>query len=402
MASIHQVILDGRLSQLNLLINKLGCNVNEKDPYGRTPLHLAVLSDQERYGYRVARLLLQGSADINATDSQQQTPLVYACLLNRTKLVALFLRTKSIDWRLVDHESYLVVHHAASSSQTSILAAIVNEMKLIGLSMDSKTEMGYTPLILAIKSSRFNNAMYLLDHTDASPFAIDDEHHLTCEQWLQHVEPKLNEWAFYYQRRSLPIRRKPSDKNIPNYKCFYGVESPYKSNMLVCNHLHVKSFEESTYAPAILSPRNENHKSFSTNSMSEEQNSPKLSYQLWMQLVQRLRKRTLASNPSPEETHSTAGRYSHSISQSQHTTPSVGIRREKTWAGHESISPWYNSSLNSNKQVVSLINHYSNILSAENNERFTQGLNDRPKSILRPVGTPNKFRFTKEVTFATN
>jgi ankyrin repeat protein len=112
MASIHQVILDGRLSQLNLLINKLGCNVNEKDPYGRTPLHLAVLSNQERYGYRVARLLLHGSADINAADSQQQTPLVYACLLNRTKLVALFLRTKSIDWRLADHESYLVVHHA--------------------------------------------------------------------------------------------------------------------------------------------------------------------------------------------------------------------------------------------------------------------------------------------------
>ena len=137
MASIHQVILDGRLSQLNLLINKLGCNVNEKDLYGRTPLHLAVLSDQERYGYRVARLLLQGSADINATDSQQQTPLVYACLLNRVKLVALFLRTKSIDWRLADHESYLVVHHAASASQTSILSAIVHEMKLIGLSMDS-------------------------------------------------------------------------------------------------------------------------------------------------------------------------------------------------------------------------------------------------------------------------
>ncbi|CAF2984747.1 unnamed protein product [Rotaria socialis] len=400
MASIHQVILDGRLSQLNLLINKLGCNVNEKDPYGRTPLHLAVLSDQERYGYRVARLLLQGSADINATDSQQQTPLVYACLLNRAKLVALFLRTKSIDWRLVDHESYLIVHHAASSSQAPILSAIINEMKSIGLSMDCKTEMGYTPLILAIKSSRFDNAMFLIDHTDASPFAIDDEYHLTCEQWLQHVEPKLNEWAYYYQRRSLPIRRKPSDKCAPNYKCFYGVESPYKSSMLVCNHLHVKSFEESTYTPAILSPRNENRKMFSTNFTSEQPNNPKLSYQIWMQLVQRLRDRTLTSNASPEERASAGGRYSHSVSQ--HTSPSIGIRREKTWAGQESISPWYNATLNSNRQVVSLINHYSNMLSAENNDRFMQGLNDRPKSILRPIGSPAKFRLTKEVTFATN
>lgn len=159
MASIHQVILDGRLSQLNLLINKLGCNVNERDPYGRTPLHLAVLSDQERYGYRVARLLLHASADVNATDAQQQTPLIYACLLNRPKLVTLFLRTKSIDWRLVDHDGFAIIHHAAASSSTEILKSVVHEMKLIGLSADCKTEMGYTPLILAIKSSRFDNAL---------------------------------------------------------------------------------------------------------------------------------------------------------------------------------------------------------------------------------------------------
>lgn len=212
MASIHQVILDGRLSQLNLLINKLGCNVNERDPYGRTPLHLAVLSDQERYGYRVARLLLHASADVNATDAQQQTPLVYACLLNRPKLVTLFLRTKSIDWRLVDHDGFAVIHHAAASSSTEILKSITHEMKLIGLSADCKTEMGYTPLILAIKSSHFDNALFLLDQTDASPFAIDDEYHLTCEQWARHVEPKLNDWAYYYSRQSQNMKRRSIDK----------------------------------------------------------------------------------------------------------------------------------------------------------------------------------------------
>ena len=213
MTSIHQVILDGRLSQLNLLINRIGCNVNEKDLYGRTPLHLAVLSDQENYGYRVAHLLLQGNADINATDSQQQTPLVYACILNRLNLVRLFLRTKSIDWYLIDSQSYFVLHHAASSSQTLILAGIVREMKSIGLSMDCKTELGYTPLILSIKSFRFDNTIYLLDHTDASPFFIDNEYHFTCQQWAQHVGPKLNERTYYnYRRNSLLKKSKTVDK----------------------------------------------------------------------------------------------------------------------------------------------------------------------------------------------
>jgi len=209
MASIHQVILDGRLSQLNLIINKISCNINEKDSYGRTPLHLAVLSNQENYGYRVARLLiLQGNADINAVDFQKHTPFIYACLLNRSKLIPLFLQTKSINWYHSDYEGYFILHHVASSSQTSILAEIIHEMKSIGLSIDCKTELGYTPLILAIKSFRFDNAIYLLDHTNASPLSIDNEYHLTCQQWAQNMGPKLNEWTYYnHNKRNSKLKK---------------------------------------------------------------------------------------------------------------------------------------------------------------------------------------------------
>lgn len=170
--------------------------------------------------------------------------------------------------------------------------------------------------------------------------------------------------------------------------------------MLVCSHLHTKSFEECTYTPAILSPRNEMRKSSSNNHSINEPNNVKPPYQIWMQLMQRIRDRTLTPSSSSERTISPPTRYSHSVSRN--TSPVLGVRRERTWAGRESISPWYNDRLNSNKQVVTLINHYTNLLSAESNESFNQGLNDRPKSILRPIGSPNKFRFTKEVTFATN
>jgi len=169
--------------------------------------------------------------------------------------------------------------------------------------------------------------------------------------------------------------------------------------MLVCSHLHVKSFEESTYTPAIFSPRNDNQKFLSQSLISEPTNS-KLPYQIWMEFVQRLHDRTLTINHSPEGTRSTVDRHSSSISR--HTTPALRIRREKSWAGHESVSPWNNANLNSNKQVVRLINHYTHFLSANNNERITEGSHNRPKSILRPMGSPSKHGLSKEVTFAAN
>ncbi|CAF4607938.1 unnamed protein product, partial [Rotaria sp. Silwood2] len=358
--------------------------------YGRTPLHLAVLSDQENYGYRVARLLLQGKADINVTDIQQRTPLVYACLLNRSKLVILFLQTKSIDWNIIDHEGYSILHHAASSSYTSILADIIHEMKSIGLSIDCKTELNYTPLILAIKFFRFDNAIYLLDHTDVSPFVIDDEYHFTCQQWAQHVGPKLNERTYCYPRQHSTLKRNKSlDKNIPNYKFFHGVESPYQCKMLLCNHHHMKSLEESTFTPSILSPRTIDRKSLTSSShFHTEKVNLKPSYQMWMQLVQRLHDRTSSFKPVMDGD-------SHSMSEKR-------LRREKSWAGHDTISPWHNDKLNSNKQVLTLINHYSKMLTTDNNERLTSTFNSRPKSILRPKGITNQYRFTKEVTFATN
>jgi len=68
----------------------------------------------------------------------------------------------------------------------------------------------------------------------------------------------------------------------------------------------------------------------------------------------------------------------------------------------EKISPWNNEKLNSNKQVITLINHYSSMLATDNTETGTLKYNDRPKSILRSRETINKHRFTKEVTFALN
>lgn len=113
--------------------------------------------------------------------------------------------------------------------------------------------------------------------------------------------------------------------------------------MLLCNHHHSKPLEESTYTPAILSPRQKSSSS-SVLLLLNDKSNVKPSYQQWMELVQRL--------------------HNH--------TSSTKILREK-------LSPWHNEKLNSNKQVITLINHYSSILSSDNHEQLNSRLINRPK-----------------------
>jgi hypothetical protein len=173
--------------------------------------------------------------------------------------------------------------------------------------------------------------------------------------------------------------------SIPNYKCFYGVESPYQCKMLLCNHHHTKPFDESTFIPTILSPRMKEFKS-SFNFTSKEKNPSNASYQRWMQLVQRLHDRTAPLKLVTDEGASASlDRQPQTLSQP--TSPLKGLRRQKSWSGRDTTSPWNAEKLNSKKQVITLINHYSNMLSVDNNDKFTQRFNDRPKSILRPLGS---------------
>jgi len=51
--------------QVQLLVDKLGESVNATDIYGRTPLMLATLINDQRMGDAIARFLLSRGADVS-------------------------------------------------------------------------------------------------------------------------------------------------------------------------------------------------------------------------------------------------------------------------------------------------------------------------------------------------
>ncbi|RQM21065.1 hypothetical protein B5M09_010135 [Aphanomyces astaci] len=95
--------------------------------FHRTPLHWAAI----RGHVNAARMLLKAGAKVNAVDSWHQSPLTWACYLNRTELVYLWSR-QLVDFRqaITSTEPALVVNHDVYNTQlTALLDGLRNEVE---------------------------------------------------------------------------------------------------------------------------------------------------------------------------------------------------------------------------------------------------------------------------------
>ena len=83
---IHQATQDGLIEKVERMV-KQGADVNMRDDYGRTPLHIA---SAENHNIDM-RVLIDLGADINAQDNQGRTPLMYAAADGKRNAVALLV-----------------------------------------------------------------------------------------------------------------------------------------------------------------------------------------------------------------------------------------------------------------------------------------------------------------------
>ncbi len=87
---MHQLTLDGRIEKVQRMIEN-GADVNSRDEYGRTPLHLA---SYENHNIDM-RILINLGADINAQDKQGRTPLMYAAADGKDDAVILLVSRRA-------------------------------------------------------------------------------------------------------------------------------------------------------------------------------------------------------------------------------------------------------------------------------------------------------------------
>jgi len=121
-----------------LVIN--GISINEKDNYGNSPLHSAILSGDNEY----VRILLISGANLNSRNTLELTPLHLAAFLNNENVVnQLLLKGAEID--IKGNSGYTPLHIAAEMNYI----ALAKDLFYMGANRRVKTDQKLTPKAIA-------------------------------------------------------------------------------------------------------------------------------------------------------------------------------------------------------------------------------------------------------------
>ncbi|CAH8627266.1 unnamed protein product [Heterobilharzia americana] len=145
-ASIKQ----NRLDLVNKIIQDRKCDVNVRDNFDRTPLHLASSSGN----LAMVKVLILGRAIVDPIDKFGITPLFWA-VYNNHKHVAVYLIESGAKHNRVTKQGFTIIHFIAESNAVSILRYLYRKFQI--LNYDVADNNGVTPFL--ISASKGNDLM---------------------------------------------------------------------------------------------------------------------------------------------------------------------------------------------------------------------------------------------------
>ncbi len=246
--ALHQAVLDGRLHQVRLLVSKHAVNVDSKDVFGRTPLMLACLLDNEEQASKMVRIFLKAHAYPNVRDNMARTALSYACMKGREEIVDRLLREDIVDVNTPDNDGNTPLCHASLSGHPSIVSILTNMLIGFGLSVDSRNHLGYTPLLLACKYGHFASAHILLTEGNGSPTLRDNEFFLNAHDWV--VRSSELHATFSQQKIYSPL---PSNRFSRENTMYRMTRTPVCRHFTPPTHPLGQSLDTALRLPAIFS-----------------------------------------------------------------------------------------------------------------------------------------------------
>ena len=136
---------------INILLRR-GSNLNAKDAYGRTPLHLVAARQIEA----VTRLLLsKDGIDVNSMDARGCTPLLTAAQLGALVSIKVLLDQNDINVNCISDEDRSLFSYAVGYNIYNIEELISSLMVRNDVAIDGIDSYGRTPLSYACSYGTF-------------------------------------------------------------------------------------------------------------------------------------------------------------------------------------------------------------------------------------------------------
>jgi len=176
-AAIHYAIINDNTEVATLLCEG-GADLSRCTNSGKSPLHLAIESQNEAHVKTIANLLLDHNADINTPDNHQRTPLHNAIKWSTFEVLELLLLKcpHLVDCQDEKGNSYFhfVVESSLSEKQKKWC---INKLMELDVDFSVKNHVGKTAYDLAKQNSEF---IELLKPTRSTPLSVNaDSSHST-------------------------------------------------------------------------------------------------------------------------------------------------------------------------------------------------------------------------------
>lgn len=157
---LHLAVNNGNFEIVSFLIEK-GADVKAKVSghiyKGWTPLHFTAIYDK----IKIAKLLLKKGVDVNAKDDKGITPLQWATGYGKLEIVKLFIENGA-DVNNKDNEGMTPLHGAVVYSRFDVIRLLIDKGADINAIVTGGKYKGYTPLKIAKEKRNKEIAQYLM------------------------------------------------------------------------------------------------------------------------------------------------------------------------------------------------------------------------------------------------